>query len=307
MAEATSDKMSLDDSLKEAQLEKVRLEIEQLRKTRLEGITRYLPLLSVLIAVGGFLFGIYQFQKQSALEQKQSALEQNKIVIEQQKDRETRETDQALRIKAQIRSDLEQLFLFTQEKKQTISTVRFIIEDLKDYLEIEKSLNRADSKPHKTRDITINLIQNVVNDCDFNQIRDVIFARTVMSDWEDSIPYLKEQPSRNTYILTMYSDALETIYSIDSQLVRSMKYDGNLFMYQKGYGKLGSSQIDHLEQIVLAFKDHVQLLAAGEIKSRYIVSFQAATCNPTLTEQLFGVKFDPKANLRELGHCPDGN
>lgn len=53
----------LQHDLSAAQLEKMNLEIESLKKNR-GGLARYLPLLTTLVAVAGFLFGIYQYKAQ---------------------------------------------------------------------------------------------------------------------------------------------------------------------------------------------------------------------------------------------------
>src|SRR2546423_13662623 len=84
MKETPETAQNTNDSLASAQLEKLRLEIEDLRsknnlqveKLQLEIIdlkgknkwadraARYIPLLSVLITVAGFCFGVYQFRAQ---------------------------------------------------------------------------------------------------------------------------------------------------------------------------------------------------------------------------------------------------
>ncbi|HEX8773706.1 MAG TPA: hypothetical protein VF735_08845 [Pyrinomonadaceae bacterium] len=299
MGETNSNNMSLDDSLKRAQLKKIRLEIKQLKKGNGwgEAITQFIPLISVLIAVGGFLFGIYEFQKKSKVEQ-------DKMLFEQQKDRETREADQTIRIQGQIRSDLEQLFNFTQDKQQTISKVLFTLGDLKAYLEIEKTLKQSGSNSYKTRDITTNLIKSVIDDCDFDVHRDVKYDRALMNHWEDSRPYLRENTGMNEYILYKYSEALRKIYNIDPSVVSSLKYTGQRFDYPDGYRKLSSPQIRHLEEIITSFNEHMQLFEADDVKKHYQKKFQVATCNSTLTEQIFGVKFDPSGD-RELERCPN--
>lgn len=53
--------------LKAARLKKINLEIEGLKKGKGEGkLARYLPLLTTLLAVAGFVFGVYQFRAQQA-------------------------------------------------------------------------------------------------------------------------------------------------------------------------------------------------------------------------------------------------
>jgi hypothetical protein len=295
MAEINSSKKSLDDFIKEAQLMRTYLEIEQLRKgsSWAEAIARYTPLISVVIAVSGFLFGIYQYQKQEEVSNK-------KMLIEQQKDRETREKDQALKIQNQIRSDLELLLQFTQDKQQTAAKVRFLLTDLKTYLELEKSLKETNSKTNTTRDITGSLLKTISDDCDFSQRRDVNFVSTIMTDWEDYKQYLKENPETNEYILEKYISALITMYGIAPSVVRGIQYqaDRGNYEYTHGTGKLNPPQTFYLDDLLVGFEDHIKVHDEGKEKETYLQQFQAATCNPTLTEQLFGVKFDPKSLLK---------
>ncbi len=55
-----------NDNLAEAQLEKLRLEIDDLKNKSKwdERVSRYIPLISVLVTVAGFTFGVYQFRVQ---------------------------------------------------------------------------------------------------------------------------------------------------------------------------------------------------------------------------------------------------
>ena len=60
-----SELKNVPEAIALAQLEKLQLEIAQLNKSRwTDRIGPFTNLLSIVIAVSGFLFGIYQFQKQ---------------------------------------------------------------------------------------------------------------------------------------------------------------------------------------------------------------------------------------------------
>jgi hypothetical protein len=56
----------LSSDLARAQLERVRLEVKSLRNPskRRDSLAQLLPFISVLLATGGFLFGIYQYLNQ---------------------------------------------------------------------------------------------------------------------------------------------------------------------------------------------------------------------------------------------------
>lgn len=73
---------SLDEALTRAQLHKLHLETQTLEQTlnktssRDGKIIRYIPIITVLLAVAGFLFGIYQFnnqQKEQARQQEEQS------------------------------------------------------------------------------------------------------------------------------------------------------------------------------------------------------------------------------------------
>ncbi|PYS99852.1 MAG: hypothetical protein DMF63_10180 [Acidobacteria bacterium] len=302
MVETNSDNTSLDDSLKHAQLMKTYLEIEHLSKghSQAEAISRYIPLISVVIAVGGFLFGIYQYQKQDELAQK-------RILFEQQKDRETKESDQALRIQSQMRTDIEQLVQFTKDKQETAAKVRFLLTDLKTYLELEGNLKEHNFKTNKKRDITSSLLKTISNDCDFSQPRDVIFVQTIMTDWEDYKQYLKEHPELNVYIFDKYISALITMYQTDPSVVRGIRYqaDRRNFDYTKGYGRLDQAETFYLDDLLAGFDDHMKVHEDAKEKETYLKQFQAATCNPALTQDLFGVKFNPEdlSQFKDIPTC----
>jgi hypothetical protein len=65
MSEIKGSEDDLKDALNVAQLEKINLEIESLKRSKgAAGLAHYLPLLTTLLAVAGFLFGIYQYKIQ---------------------------------------------------------------------------------------------------------------------------------------------------------------------------------------------------------------------------------------------------
>jgi hypothetical protein len=93
MKEPASEDNSINKTHTEAELLKLFLEIEHLtHKNKWEAkISAYIPLFTVLIAVAGFLFGMYQFQVQQKLQQ-------DRAISEQQKDRESRQREQIIRV-----------------------------------------------------------------------------------------------------------------------------------------------------------------------------------------------------------------
>jgi hypothetical protein len=87
------------DLVAEAQLEKLRLEIQGLQSKNNwdDRVARYIPLLSVLITVAGFSFGVYQFRVQQKYNADRYANEQSDKIraleAEFKKDKEAKERD----------------------------------------------------------------------------------------------------------------------------------------------------------------------------------------------------------------------
>jgi hypothetical protein len=306
MAETDAENKPLDDPLTAAQLEKLKLEIENLRsKSNWERwVVAYTPLFSILITVGGFLFGIYQFQR---LQQNQ----QTQIIAEQEKDRLTRERDQAIRIQNQTRSDIEQILQFTSDKQQTLSKLTFLLEDLKGYLEINEDKSQIAASTDKSRDkkrnITITLVKAVVDDCDFKQHRDVNFAKTLIDHWEDYRDYLyKEDRVSLEYILYMYEDALLDMYHKIPSVTTGIRFfrEESRYEYPKGYKNADASQESHFRDLVEGFDVHMMLLKPEDARERHMKQFQAATCNGELTEDLFGIKISRASDPQFFSHCP---
>jgi hypothetical protein len=302
MVKVNPEDKQLGDSLAAAQLEKLKLEIEHLKKNNgwEKRIALYTPLLSILIAVGGFLFGIYQFQRVQQVQQ-------NQIIDEQQKDRLAREADQAIRVQNQIRSDVDQILLFPSDKQQTISKVSFLLEDLKSYLELSADKLQTGASKNNKRSVSISLVNSVMNDCNFDQHRDVNYAYTLISNWEDYGQYLKEEDSNSLqYILNMYKQALRNVYDKDPSVIRSVRYivEDDAFLHPNGYGKLNTAQVNHFHDIINGFDTYLDFLKDEKVKEKYLAYFQGAMCNSTLMEQYFGVKFSPKSAPDEFAHCP---
>lgn len=283
-----------DDYLVAIELKKKMLEIEDLkyRAKWYSKITAYIPIVSVILAVGGFLFGIYQFQKQQETQQNQAR-------IAQQKEQITRELDQRIKIQDQIRTDLEQLLRFTIDKEQTLSRIAFLIEDMKAYLSIEEAgiQQETNSLVTNRRTITKSLVRSVVDDCDFSQSRDAGFVFLLLTDWDDYKEYIKEYQDAVRFILTKYSQALENVYKSDIKVISQAEFNNEkkTYYYRKGFGRLGLSKIIHFQDLVTGFREHFALISNIKDKEKSIEKFQQAINNPMLTKQLFGMSFNTDA------------
>lgn len=301
MAEINCEDKPLEDLLTVAQLEKLNLEIANLKNKNSwdKRLALYTPIISVSIAVGGFLFGVYQFQRQQQIQQ-------NQLIAEQQRERATKDAEQVLRIQNQIRSDVEQILQFPSDKQQTTSKVTFLLQDLKSYLELSENNQTASSQNNK-RSISATLVSTMVNDCNFDLHRDINYSTTLINHWEDLGRYLDEEDSTSLeFILSKYNEALRNIYLADPITIMSVRYveEQNSFSYPKGYGKLTATQLFHFQSIIGGFERYLEIIKDEKVREMHLIRFQGAMCNGELMEQYFGVKFSRRSEPGEFVNCP---
>jgi CRISPR/Cas system CMR-associated protein Cmr5 small subunit len=287
------DIQQIDREVSEAQLEKLNLEIEELKnkkekKILSEKITPYIGLISVVIAVGGFLFGVYQF------------------LDGQEKNRLSQERELSEKIENHLSSDIEKILLFTQNEKMSVAHMTYLFEDLRTYIKLKaKTTKNPDEEIHElTRAISIKLLYAVQNDCNFENHKDVSFLWAILSNWEDFADALKENEGMNVAILDRQSDALDIFYSKDSNIVSTITYDaaGGIFTYPHGFGKLTRRDTEHLQNILNNIKNALNLLTDEKDKKLIVLDVQGGTCNRTLTKQILGMDYEPK-DYDELRSC----
>lgn len=292
----------IDEAIARAELQKLRLEIEHLRnKSRWsDRVAPYTNLLSIVVAVSGFLFGIYQFQKQH------QALQQQ-LIFEQEKHRVAVEREQEIKLQDQIRSDVEQLLQFTQDKQITTAKVSFLLSDLKSSIatKFRASQPAGDAAANTMiREVSAMLSTAVINECNFDERRDLQFLITVMAKWKDYEEYLKENPDQIEWLLDAFSESIEHIYNEEPSVIRTVFWDKSVdvYHYPAGYKKLSASKIDHFQNLIVTFADIFDPVKDKKEMEWLAVKFQAATCNPTLTKELIDVSFPPKSKP-ELRGC----
>jgi hypothetical protein len=295
MSEQTNEAIAL------AELQKLNLEIEHLRNKSKwsDRIAPFTNLLSIIIAVFGFLFGIYQFQKQ------QQAMNQQ-LIFEQEKHRLALDREHETKLQDQIRSDVEQLLQFPKEKDLTLSKVAFLLSDLKNGIE-NKYRGRADAATatkETVREISTMLSMAVVNECDFDEDRNVRFLAALMNQWIDYEDYLKEDTDEIEFLLDKYAEAINRIYKADPAVIRHVSYeaDHEIFNYVEGAGKLDYATRAHFQALVMGFARAYDLLKDKKASEWLAIKFQASTCNPTLTKQLLEIEFS-RQTTSEFGGC----
>lgn len=271
-----------NDALAAAQLEKLRLEIDQLKTGRdwEQRTISFLPLLTVLIAVSGFLFGIYQFRNQQQAHH-------DELMVQQQKDRAANEREQDIRIQNQINGDGQQLFRFVNDKQMTMSTVVFSLQDLDELCEF-LSHGDKDKAASVRRKISLALRETVWDECDFNSARDVQFNNNAITLWSDYLEYLKTESGNLPYLIGRYKHALAALYRSSPAFFRTLHYkeDGSWEVPMA----ISQSQFDLFEDLLSGIKTEIEALD-DEKKKTYVKEFETTLCNPTLTQQTFGLSF----------------
>ncbi len=170
-SEANSIAASLEEiKLKtaKAELQKLELEITELQQARSRGgrIVRFIPIITALISIAGFMTGLLIF------------------VSQQVQDRKAREEDRRSRELNDYRNGYEQLLLFSSNNKMTIARVIALKQDLdalKDSLYVKDEQQKKDQERRLRESICI----LISKDFDFNQPRQVAFDIAALQEWPE--------------------------------------------------------------------------------------------------------------------------
>lgn len=290
MADPRDDPPPLQDQLSQAELDKLKLEIESLRKkNKWETFLQIAPLATTFIAIIGFFFGFYQFQQQ-----------QERDRLQQERERVTKEADLKLKLQGQWRADGDAIFGFPQDPKETISKVSFLFEDLKNILasQVNDRENMSDVFPNYKKQFTRSLVKLIIRDSDFNtNPRDVSLAATALEHWDDYASYLKENLGELGSILYKHVRALRYLRDKNPPYFQKITYDAanqyrvpSEFEKQEGEEKL----YQHFLGITNSFKAHLVLLKddarpeAAKIQEQYSRNFQSALCRPEISVKILG-------------------
>src|SRR2546422_4355901 len=151
-----------------AQLQKLNLEIEDLRAERNweERIARFIPIITAVISIAGFLWGVVLFRNQ------------------QERDRITREADQISRDMNQYRTSYEQLLQFSSNQNMSVARVLSLRQDLDALID---SLYPAEKNPKENQiqkdRLRASIYDLISKDFDFTQTRQVkIFGNQIRSE-----------------------------------------------------------------------------------------------------------------------------
>jgi hypothetical protein len=281
----------LSHSLTAAQLEKLNLEIRELReKPRwLEVVLEALPMVTVLVTVlGGMItFSVAMYQYHDG----------------QKKARANEQAERRLKVQTQMRNDLDQIVAFPTDTKQTVTRISFLLDDLQQFQTINIG---ATDTPQGGGPRTISKIlgQLVSDDTNFNEPRGVDFAVTMLDHWPDYSAYLKEDQDLVANILSRHTDALQELHRKAPNYFRQIEYDRTTEQYHEPPNPSATrAQFRHFEKLMDGFSRHLEILQDQQSKEKFVKHFQAAICNKDLTQKIFNLSFDPKTDPKAFDEC----
>jgi hypothetical protein len=271
-----------------AHIDKLELEIAQLRtEVNSNGWSRRIgsltPLLSVVIAVGGFLFGIYQFQAQ------QREL-QNRYLDEKRRNTEIEQRQQRLNIQADVRADAQELFHFFNDTKQTIAIATFRLQTLRANIALGATLIPTGTSPSLFDPTlsTAGFVRAVMNDCDLAKPRDAAFVRAILDTWPDYSRHLSEDQKAAEFIAQRYAFAAEKLAFKAPVALASVRDnpDNNSFTFAGGISGLTNEDLKHFNDLVVGFQKHLVLIPDHDERADQLRFFGEVINNDVFVSQL---------------------
>jgi len=253
-------------------------------------LVKLTPLLTVAIAVGGFVFSLYQYRGQQREALKHESL------------------DQRIKIQSQLRTDLDQLIQFPNSKDFTLAGAESLLGDIDGLLESKESIAGIELGAVKSDRRRISrVLYDLANlDCNFNEQRGVDFSIVVFDSWNDYQEYLKSDPDLIWDSLLKYTDSLVQLHDTAPRYIGGIKYDRQKSDYLEPEGSTyaETSHLRHFEDLIRGFKRHFDLVSAPDRRAELVKRFQAATCNEPLTKAWFGWSVKPSDDPKWFTNCP---
>ncbi|HEX6190174.1 MAG TPA: hypothetical protein VFZ40_19125 [Pyrinomonadaceae bacterium] len=272
----------------EGQLQKLQLEIRQLRKPRwLDPFLQILPLVTVLVSVLGFVWTAFQYFEG------------------QKKARSLERTQQTLKLEEQARTNLQRITQFPSDQKITRGEIEVLLIDLQRVQTLLSAARQSDGSLNyaSQSEFTTEILANLVNGMSFHEPREVDFADVVLRDWSQYADYIKTNQVYVKNILAKQEDALTELRR------RYPKYFAGLTMNDTGgYNEpkgatTRRNEFRAFEKLMLSYEEHLKLLTDDSFRQHSIKSFQAAICNAQLTKRKFGMSFRPQDDPQFFSEC----
>ncbi len=254
-------------------------------------LVKVTPLLSIIIAIGGLAFTVYQY------------LGQQRAVLRQGR------SDQMSRRSGLIRDDLNQIMKFPTDKSITVSQVEALLNDLDAQLKSKVDVDSGKSEPdqNERRNITRILYDLIKYDCDFSRQKDVELSIKVADSWSDYREYLKAKEDLIWDMVRRYQDALDELQTVAPHYIQKIKFDKEAWRFSEPEGVTlkDRTHFRHFEDLVLAYEGLLDLVDATtadgqELKQELIKVFQSATCNREFTQERFGWSVDPAVDPKRF-------
>lgn len=282
------------DQVTEAQLYKTTLEIRDLsRRSHWEQrVARYLPPMTIAVAVTGLLIGLYQFKTQQRSQHEQD-------MSERKRDLETREREQGIRLQDQMRTDVERILRFANDKEQTVSTASFLLMDLKTLLgsKVSETERVKDIYRDYERGVTLNLLRMIKYECDFSRNkRDIDFTIAVVDNWEDYPIVLKGDVDSLEKLLHMHIRAIRRLRDDNPGYFESMKNKADGYDVPPRFDKqaVEERRYQHFLATKTGFLRHLELLEddssepARNLRELALREFELALANKEISDDILG-------------------
>jgi hypothetical protein len=256
---------NIEQDLKQAQLDKLKLEIKDLIPQRKwhEKLVPYIPLLTVVLSFAGFGWGVLTF------------------VNQQEDDRRTREEERISRDQAQYRASYEQLLQFASNPNISVQRVLFLRDDIDRLID---SLFRPEDREAERKKLRLAISGLIVRECDFTQAKHVRLDIAALQEWKDYEDELKSVPNKK--YLNKYLNAIAYLHTRDPRYIETAEFNP-----QTGFTESQAPK----EPLALAFASliegfncRLQLIKQNDPERQaQIDAFERVTKNPYLTADVF--------------------
>jgi len=238
---------------------------QQLAKFRPGGwaqiLVPFVPMITALIAVAGFVFSIVQY----------TAL--------QREERQAKGAEQKIRDDNEIRADLDQLLTLATDKSIATAKASLLLEDL------HTLANRRPEEEARAR-ITDVLVQYILWDCNLDNPRDVQLDLALMNHWTDYELYLVRNPSKADSLMYKYFQALRHLHAEAPKYFETMHYIKGSGYEVEGYTE--EARYARFVALVEAFARHLAWMEKYPDNRKAAISrFSEALNNSALAEELF--------------------
>lgn len=271
--EEQKQQVSLNDAFTRAQTEKINLEIEKLKQHGKwdDWITKYIPLITTLVAVGGLVFSFWQAQKSQNKEREDRYLNETLMRQEQEKER-------ANRIRSQIRADKEQILEYD---KISIARFAFVLDDL------NSLVGQLPEGDPETQNIT-KLLVDLAWEFRFNEEKEINFDVQALRRWPHYREFWKTNAPAHRDLLYRYLQAMRRIYAQDPLCIKNLDLDEDKGVYVSRHENKACEE-GFFPILLFGFQEHLQAIKETNdsgLLEKEISEFSELTGNSLYAQRL---------------------